>query len=50
MEVLQQFYETTLVALEKAKNDRLWFKVNIYGLEVGGWRLGAGGWKLEIEG
>ena len=29
MDVLQQFYETTLVALEKAKNDRLWFKTNL---------------------
>lgn len=29
MEVLQDFYETTLKALEKAKNDRLWFKTNL---------------------
>jgi len=29
MEVLQEFYETTLKALEKAKNDRLWFKTNL---------------------
>ena len=29
MEVLQQFYETTLRALERTKNDRLWFKTNL---------------------
>lgn len=29
MELLQEFYETTLQALEKAKNDRLWFKTNL---------------------
>ena len=29
MDVLQQFYETTLKALERAKNDRLWFKTNL---------------------
>jgi hypothetical protein len=29
VDVLQQFYETTLKALEKAKNDRLWFKTNL---------------------
>nr|CAH7741882.1 unnamed protein product [Callosobruchus chinensis] len=28
MEILQNFYETTLVALKNAKNDRLWFKTN----------------------
>lgn len=28
-ELLQQFYETTLKALEKARNDRLWFKTNL---------------------
>ncbi|KAI8462524.1 MAG: PCI-domain-containing protein [Monoraphidium minutum] len=32
-ELLQQFYETTLRALEKARNDRLWFKTN---LKLGG--------------
>jgi COP9 signalosome complex subunit 2 len=26
---LQEFYETTLRALEKARNDRLWFKTNL---------------------
>eukprot|EP00983_Pelagomonas_calceolata_P085347 1156532-Pelagomonas_calceolata.AAC.14 len=26
---VQEFYETTLKALEKAKNDRLWFKTNL---------------------
>merc|ERR1711957_860184 len=26
MELLQEFYETTLKALQEAKNDRLWFK------------------------
>lgn len=29
MELLQEFYETTLEALKDAKNDRLWFKTNI---------------------
>ena len=29
MELLQNFYETTLDALKDAKNDRLWFKTNI---------------------
>eukprot|EP00192_Tetraselmis_astigmatica_P011807 CAMPEP_0117662668 /NCGR_PEP_ID=MMETSP0804-20121206/8172_1 /TAXON_ID=1074897 /ORGANISM="Tetraselmis astigmatica, Strain CCMP880" /LENGTH=420 /DNA_ID=CAMNT_0005469575 /DNA_START=76 /DNA_END=1335 /DNA_ORIENTATION=- len=29
MDVLQPFYETTLKALEEAKNDRLWFKCNL---------------------
>ncbi|XP_005177843.1 COP9 signalosome complex subunit 2 [Musca domestica] len=28
MELLQNFYETTLEALKDAKNDRLWFKTN----------------------
>lgn len=28
-DVLQEFYETTLRALEKAKNDRLWFKTQL---------------------
>ncbi|XP_065059674.1 COP9 signalosome complex subunit 2-like [Rhopilema esculentum] len=28
MELLQEFYETTLEALRDAKNDRLWFKTN----------------------
>jgi COP9 signalosome complex subunit 2 len=28
-ELLQDFYETTLKALERAKNDRLWFKTNL---------------------
>nr|CAG4643876.1 EOG090X04DO [Lepidurus arcticus] len=28
MELLQDFYETTLEALKDAKNDRLWFKTN----------------------
>lgn len=28
MELLQEFYETTLEALKDAKNDRLWFKTN----------------------
>lgn len=28
MELLQNFYETTLDALRDAKNDRLWFKTN----------------------
>ena len=25
----QEFYETTLKALQEAKNDRLWFKTNL---------------------
>ncbi|KAH9406772.1 PREDICTED: COP9 signalosome complex subunit 2-like [Rhagoletis zephyria] len=29
MELLQNFYETTLEALKDAKNERLWFKTNI---------------------
>jgi len=29
MELLQNFYETTLTALQEAKNDRLWFKTNL---------------------
>lgn len=29
MEVLQNFYETTLEALRHSKNDRLWFKTNL---------------------
>ncbi|KAK9507655.1 hypothetical protein O3M35_007464 [Rhynocoris fuscipes] len=29
MDLLQNFYETTLDALKDAKNDRLWFKTNI---------------------
>lgn len=29
MDLLQEFYETTLQALEEAKNDRLWFKTNL---------------------
>mmetsp|Transcript_5110 Transcript_5110/g.9638 ORF Transcript_5110/g.9638 Transcript_5110/m.9638 type:complete len:437 (-) Transcript_5110:163-1473(-) len=29
MELLQEFYETTLKALEEAKNERLWFKTNL---------------------
>ena len=28
MDLLQEFYETTLDALKDAKNDRLWFKTN----------------------
>ncbi len=28
-EALQEFYETTLQALEKAKNERLWFKTSL---------------------
>lgn len=28
MELLQNFYETTLDALKEAKNERLWFKTN----------------------
>lgn len=33
MDLLQEFYETTLEALKDAKNDRLWFKTNtkVYG-------------------
>jgi len=29
MELLHTFYETTLTALQEAKNDRLWFKTNL---------------------
>ncbi|KAG1667626.1 hypothetical protein FOA52_001680 [Chlamydomonas sp. UWO 241] len=29
VDVLQEFYETTLKALQSAKNDRLWFKTNL---------------------
>ena len=29
MDLLQEFYETTLHSLEEAKNDRLWFKTNL---------------------
>eukprot|EP00908_Phaeocystis_cordata_P020265 Transcript_31937.p1 GENE.Transcript_31937~~Transcript_31937.p1 ORF type:complete len:380 (-),score=228.18 Transcript_31937:205-1344(-) len=29
MDLLQEFYETTLKALQEAKNDRLWFKTNL---------------------
>ncbi|KAL1503036.1 hypothetical protein AB1Y20_011105 [Prymnesium parvum] len=29
MDLLQTFYETTLVALQEAKNERLWFKTNL---------------------
>lgn len=29
MDLLQNFYETTLEALKDAKNDRVWFKTNI---------------------
>ena len=29
MELLQEFYETTLTALQEAKNERLWFKTNL---------------------
>ncbi|KAL3893051.1 MAG: hypothetical protein SGPRY_014522 [Prymnesium sp.] len=29
MELLQTFYETTLVALQEARNERLWFKTNL---------------------
>lgn len=29
IELLQQFYETTLKALEEAQNERLWFKTNL---------------------
>lgn len=29
MSLLQEFYETTLVALQKARNERLWFKTNL---------------------
>ena len=29
MELLHDFYETTLSALQEARNDRLWFKTNL---------------------
>lgn len=29
MNLLQEFYETTLVALQEARNERLWFKTNL---------------------
>jgi COP9 signalosome complex subunit 2 len=29
MDLLQEFYETTLHSLEEAKNERLWFKTNL---------------------
>jgi COP9 signalosome complex subunit 2 len=29
MELLEEFYETTLVALQEASNERLWFKTNL---------------------
>lgn len=29
MDLLQDFYETTLTALQEAKNERLWFKTNL---------------------
>ena len=29
MDLLQEFYETTLTALQEAKNERLWFKTNL---------------------
>lgn len=29
MTLLQEFYETTLVALQEARNERLWFKTNL---------------------
>eukprot|EP00246_Nothoceros_aenigmaticus_P012024 TRINITY_DN3540_c0_g1_i2.p1 TRINITY_DN3540_c0_g1~~TRINITY_DN3540_c0_g1_i2.p1 ORF type:complete len:441 (+),score=106.13 TRINITY_DN3540_c0_g1_i2:189-1511(+) len=29
LELLQEFYQTTLKALEEAKNERLWFKTNL---------------------
>lgn len=29
MELLQEFYETTLAALQEARNERLWFKTNL---------------------
>lgn len=29
VELLQQFYEVTLEALQRAKNDRLWYKANL---------------------
>ena len=29
MELLQELYETTLLALQEAKNERLWFKTNL---------------------
>ena len=35
MELLQDFYETTLDALRDAKNDRLWFKVRAFRIYAG---------------
>ncbi|MBA0674702.1 hypothetical protein Goari_016283 [Gossypium aridum] len=29
-DLLQEFYQTTLKALEEAKNERLWFKTNLW--------------------
>jgi COP9 signalosome complex subunit 2 len=29
MDLLQNFYETTLLALKETKNDRLWFKTKL---------------------
>ncbi|CAI5463643.1 unnamed protein product [Closterium sp. NIES-64] len=29
LELLQEFYQTTLLALEEARNERLWFKTNL---------------------
>jgi COP9 signalosome complex subunit 2 len=29
MDLLQNFYETTLGALKETKNERLWFKTNL---------------------
>lgn len=29
MDLLQEFYETTLAALQESRNDRLWFKTNL---------------------
>lgn len=29
MDLLQDFYETTLLALKETKNDRLWFKTKL---------------------
>lgn len=29
MDLLQNFYETTLLALKETKNDRLWFKTTL---------------------
>ena len=40
MELLQNFYETTLDALRDAKNDRLWFKTNTKVFI---------GWKNDVE-